>query len=950
VRGIEVQRVGSLSVPRSDEPFASAILEAADDAIYGLALSGTVRSWNPGAERIFGYAADEIVGTNAVRLLAPDSPNDLFELLERVGRGETVRGYETQVYTRDARVLRAVASFAPIYEAGEITAAAVVLHEQGEVQDHERNRRAAEERFRAILDIAPVALLIVDDHGRLEFANPKAAELFGYDRYELLALELTDLLPDRVASRRRSGDSDELVGPPDGVGLRRDGSEFPVELGVNTLSDGRRRLIAAAIVDLSARRAAEETLREVARQQAAIADLGRRALEGIAPDVLLDEAARLVARVLDVELAEVVELTPDDRLAVRAGAGWRPGIVGGTWVATGTTTPAGAAFRASEPLIVPDLTAEPHFETPAYLRDHGAVAAICCAVRAERARFGVLSAYATHARAFTRHDATFIRGIANVLGAAVARRRSEEELRSTSETLSTLIAAAPVGVAVLDVAGRVQVWNPAAEALFGVAAVDVADRELIGAAAADGETAELVRRVLGGETIRDLDTAHLRPDGSELAIRVHGGPLRDAGGAIVGAVLVLADTSATRRLEEQLLQAQKMESVGRLAGGVAHDFNNLLTGIFGYTSLLADELRDADPDQRDLVRGIRESAEKAAALTAQLLAFSRRQVLQPRVVDVNEVIRGIEPMLRRIIGETVTLVTVPRTRIGPVRADPTQLEQVVVNLVVNARDAMPEGGTVVIETDEVTFDEAYAQEHFDVSPGAYVMLAVTDAGVGMDADTRLHLFEPFFTTKGPGKGTGLGLATTYGIVKQSGGHIWLYSEQGRGTTFKLYFPRVSETADVVTATPEPTVAPAADETVLLVEDETAVREITRIVLARHGYRVLVAENGATALALADAHPGQIDLLITDVVMPGIGGRALAEQLQERRPGLRTLYISGYTEDAIVRQGVLEANVAFLAKPFSPDHLARTVRETLHGPDPGARRFRSAAALEGGRQG
>jgi PAS domain S-box-containing protein len=936
-------------VPNQDEQFASALVAAADDAIYGLALDGTVLSWNPGAARIFGYAADEIVGTNAVRLLAPTSPNELLELLERVGRGETVRGHATQVYTRDARVLRATASFAPVADGtGQVASVAVVLREQGEVQDHERTRQAAEERYRAILDIAPVALLIVDDRGRIEFANPRAADLFGYDRYELLALQLTHLLPDRVASRRRRGDADELVGPPDSVGVRRDGSEFPVELGVNTLSDGRRRLIAAAIVDLSARRAAEETLRDVARQQAAIADLGRRALEGIPPDALLDETARLVAQVLDVELVEVVELTGDDLLAMRAGAGWQPGIVGATTTPTSAATPAAAALRANEPLIVADLAADPRFDAPAHLRDHHASAALCCAIRGERTRFGVICAYPTRPRAFTRTDATFIRGIANVVGAAIARRRSEEELRTTSETLSTLIAAAPVGVAVLDVDGRVQVWNPAAETLFGVPTQRVADREVVAATGASEETAALVCRVLAGETIRGFDTTHRRPDGSDLAIRVHGGPLRDATGTVVGAVLVLADTTATRRLEEQLAQAQKMESVGRLAGGVAHDFNNLLTGIFGYTSLLADELRDADPDQRDLVRGIRESAEKAAALTAQLLAFSRRQVLQPRVVDVNEVIRGIEPLLRRIIGETVTLVTVPRSPIGSVRADPTQLEQVVVNLVVNARDAMPDGGTVVVETDEVTFDEAYAQEHFEVTPGRYVMLAVTDGGVGMDAETRLHLFEPFFTTKGPGRGTGLGLATTYGIVKQSGGHIWLYSEPGRGTTFKLYFPRVAEAVEAPTAAPVPAVEPASGETILLVEDESAVREITRIVLARHGYRVLVAESGNAAIAIADAHPGHIDLLITDVVMPGLGGRALAEQLQERRPGLRTLYISGYTEDTIVRQGVLEANVAFLAKPFSPDHLARTVRGVLDGRERGAARERPAEAMEGGR--
>jgi CheY-like chemotaxis protein len=372
-----------------------------------------------------------------------------------------------------------------------------------------------------------------------------------------------------------------------------------------------------------------------------------------------------------------------------------------------------------------------------------------------------------------------------------------------------------------------------------------------------------------------------------------------------------------------------MESVGRLAGGVAHDFNNLLTGVFGYTSLLADGLPADRSDLRELVEGVQESAQKAAELTRQLLAFSRRQVLQPRIVSVNDVVVGIEPLLRRIIGETITLVTVPRPGIGNIRADPSQLEQVIVNLVVNARDAMPDGGTVAIETGEAEFDEAYSQEHFDVLPGHYVMLAVSDAGVGMDAETRMHLFEPFFTTKDPGQGTGLGLATTYGIVKQSGGHIWLYSEPGTGTTFKIYFPRVAEPADGVIDRALP--APArGSETVLLVEDEAAVRSVLTAVLERHGYQVLAASAPGGAIEIARDHAGPIDVLVSDVVMPGSGGRALAEQIGALRPGIRTLFISGYTEDAIVRQGVLDADVAFLPKPFSPETLARVVGEVLHG--------------------
>jgi PAS domain S-box-containing protein len=919
-------------VSHPDERLLTQVAAAADDPIYGLALSGTITTWNAAAERVYGYAQDEIVGTSAVRFLSPGSPNDLPRLLDRVAQGETIRQYETVHYTRDARLVRVIESLSPIRDAtGTVVGAACVVREVGEVQDYEETRLAAEERFRAILDVAPVALLIVDEGGRIEFANPQAAELFGFDRYELLALRLPELLPDRVTARRRPGD-DDLPLQPDALGRRRDGTEFPAELGVNAVTVDGRRLVATSIVDLSARRAAEDDLRAVARQQAAMADLGRRALEGIEMSALLDETVLLVARVLDVELANVLEVLPDrSAFVVQAGVGWQHGVVGQARVAIDETSLAGVALRAEEPLVVADLATDDRFRNAALLHEHGVVSTITTVIHGRDGAYGALGVHSTSRREFSRLDVMFVRGIANVLGAAIDRRRSEEQLQSTTETLSTLVEAAPVAVAVLDLNGFVRVWNPAAEQLYGVRAEDVVGQEIVASGAAGEQAAAVLRRLLAGETIRGLDTSQHRPDGTDVDVRVHGAPLRDEAGSIVGAVVVLADTTATRRLEEQLLQAQKMESVGRLAGGVAHDFNNLLTGIFGYTSLLADELRDANSDQRDLLVGIQESAQKAAALTAQLLAFSRRQVLQPRVVDLNEVVRGIEPLLRRIIGETVTLVTIPHASIGRVRADPTQLEQVVVNLAVNARDAMPDGGTVVIETDEVSFDEAYAQEHFDVHPGRYVMLAVTDAGMGMDAETRTHLFEPFFTTKGPGKGTGLGLATTYGIVKQSGGHIWLYSEPGRGTTFKLYFPRVTEPAQVTTAPTTPAPTATNGETVLLVEDEVSVREITRTILNRHGYNVLAAENGQAALALSDAHAGVIDLLITDVVMPGLGGRALAAQMQARRPGLRTLYISSYTEDAIVRKGVLESNVAFLAKPFSPEALARRVREVLREP-------------------
>ncbi len=389
------------------------------------------------------------------------------------------------------------------------------------------------------------------------------------------------------------------------------------------------------------------------------------------------------------------------------------------------------------------------------------------------------------------------------------------------------------------------------------------------------------------------------------------------------------DSTERQSLENQVIQAQKMEAVGRLAGGVAHDFNNILTAIGGYTDLLLADLPPGDPRRQD-VDEIHQAADRAAALTQQLLAFSRRQVLQPKVIDLNALVSNVEKLLRRLIGEDVLLATALAGDVGRVRADPGQLEQVIVNLAVNARDAMPAGGRLTIETRNVDLDAAYAAEHRAVVAGPYVVIAVSDTGSGMSAETQSHMFEPFFTTKEVGKGTGLGLATVYGIVKQSGGSIWVYSELGHGTTIKVYLPRVDEPAEpLASSAPADPESLRGTETILLVEDEPAVRGVARQVLARQGYTVLEAPDGQTALAMVDGGGPRVDLVLTDVVMPGMSGRTLVDQLASRCPGLRVLYMSGYTDDAIVRHGMLEPGLAYLQKPFRPDALVRKVREVLN---------------------
>ncbi|MGH9603603.1 MAG: ATP-binding protein [Terriglobales bacterium] len=393
-------------------------------------------------------------------------------------------------------------------------------------------------------------------------------------------------------------------------------------------------------------------------------------------------------------------------------------------------------------------------------------------------------------------------------------------------------------------------------------------------------------------------------------------------------VSVMRDISDHRLLEEQLLQAQKMEAIGRLAGGVAHDFNNLLAIILGYSDLLQEAIPAEGPARKHLAE-IRKAGERAATLTRQLVAFSRKQVLELKVFDLNTVVIENYKMLRRLIGEDIELLLEPDRQPTPVKADAAQMEQVIMNLAVNARDAMPKGGRLTIETANVVLDATQVNRHVTMPAGAYVMLSVTDNGIGMDANTQARIFEPFFTTKEKGKGTGLGLATVYGIVKQSGGYIWVYSEPGQGTTFKIYLPRAEEPIE-----PEPAAAriPAASlrghETVLLVEDEESVRKLAAHCLRQQGYTVLEANTGAEALQMSRDHTEPIHLLVTDVVMPGMGGRVLADQLIALRPDARVLFVSGYTGNAIVHHGILDPGTFLLSKPFRPVELAQKVREVL----------------------
>jgi two-component system cell cycle sensor histidine kinase/response regulator CckA len=512
------------------------------------------------------------------------------------------------------------------------------------------------------------------------------------------------------------------------------------------------------------------------------------------------------------------------------------------------------------------------------------------------------------------------------------RERAEAELVSERNLLRTLIDSLPDRVYVKDGESRFVLVN-AATTHYHKADTPA---ELLGKSDFDLFTPALAARfrayeqaiMLSGQPLVNQEEADVDPrTGAQTWMLVTKVPVRSADGQVTGLVGLHRDITLRKQLEAQFIQSQKMEGIGRLAGGMAHDFNNLLTVITGYVEMASDTMRPGDPLYGDLQQ-IREAARRATALTRQLLVFARKQILDPQTLHLNEVVLNVEKLLRRLIGEDIELIVVPELDVWPVRADANQIEQVLVNLVINACDAMPGGGKLTIELMNIILDESYALGHRDVPPGHYVILAVSDTGSGIPPSLLPHIFEPFFTTKEVGKGTGLGLSTCYGIVKQHSGHIWVYSEVDRGTTIKIYLPATTMAVGERLPEMEIEIAHSDGETVLLAEDETAVRQLAARVLKQLGYRVLEASSGADTLRIAASYHEDIDLLLTDVVMPQLGGAQLAERIRELYPQIKVLFMSGYTDRVALSHSLLRRNAAFLQKPFTPALLAQKVRDIL----------------------
>jgi len=539
----------------------------------------------------------------------------------------------------------------------------------------------------------------------------------------------------------------------------------------------------------------------------------------------------------------------------------------------------------------------------------------------------VVQTYSKNIR-YGERDKEILTFVARQLASAVEIKRNEQALRRSEARYRSLVQSSVYGIYRSSLEGRFLDVNPALIAMLGYASAEevlLLDPEKDVFAQAEEHT-RLIDEFRRTGRLDGIEVQWKRNDGNTITVRISGRAVSSADEPADVLEAIAEDVTDRRALEDQFRQAQKMEAVGRLAGGVAHDFNNLLMVISGYAEVVLAEL---GPHHllRDKALAIQQASDRATTLTRQLLAFSRKQLLELKVVDVNAIVSDMERLLRPLIGEDVEFLTSLTNEAAHTRADAGQLEQVLMNLVVNAKDAMSGGGTLTIQTERIVVDDGHRRGATFIRPGDYVMLSVSDTGMGMDKETQSRIFEPFFTTKEKGKGTGLGLSTVYGIVKQSGGYVMVQSEEGRGTTFHIYLPRVEGVAERHPV-PVAHTALGGTETVLLVEDEESVRQLVRETLAAKGYRVVEADNGESGVAVAAKHQGKIDLVITDVVMPGMGGRELVKQLAQTRPETKVLYLSGYTEDAIVSEGTIESGAAFLQKPFTLQNLARKVREVL----------------------
>ena len=748
--------------------------------------------------------------------------------------------------------------------------------------------------FRIVAETATDIIVTIDEHSRILFINSAIEKVLGYPAKELVGREITILMPDYLKELHRAAIGRYLATGQRHIswtaaamtGLHRAGHEVPLEVSIGEQIQGGRRTFTGIIRDVSGRQQIEEELRQSNQKYIRMIQSSPDAITlRTLPERRYLEVNEGFCRMTGYTAEEAIGKTSAE-LQVWADPEQR-----------------GATLQR----VLRE--GEVHEEEFRFRTKSGEI------------RFGQLAAVKV-----TVGNQQCMLSVSRDI---TERKRAEEELRRSEANFRSLVHDAPFGILKVTPEGRILQANPALLNMLGYESEEQLchlnmERDVYHD---PKQRQRLLEEHSQKEDFHNVEVQWKRKDGKIITALLNGRRVASPDHGQTYFEEFAEDITQRRILERQLFQSQKMEAIGRLAGGIAHDFNNLLGVILGHTEIL-EEAAGKDRRLQRSVEAIQSATQRATALTTQLLAFSRKQMVQPKILDINVAVREIEKLLLRVIGEDIELVI--RVQSGPttIQIDPGQLDQILMNLVVNARDAMPSGGKLILETSSVALDDSYVGQHLGAATGPFVLLSISDTGVGMDQETLSHIFEPFFTTKEKGKGTGLGLSTVYGIVKQCGGYIMPYSEPGRGTTFKVYFPHVSGAPEVARASGRRAELPGGKETVLLVEDETALRELTRGLLETAGYTVLEAARVEDAIRLAEAAQHKIDLLLTDVVMPGMDGHELSRRLTSSFPSLKVLYMSGYTDDVIVHRGVLNRGTTLLQKPFGRAGLLGKVRQVL----------------------
>jgi PAS domain S-box-containing protein len=949
---LAIERKRAEEALADSEARKAAILRSALDCVITIDHQGRVIDFNPAAENTFGYASENILGKPMAELIIPAALRPKHEAgFERyLAAGcPSILGKRIEV-----SAMRADRSEFPveltIIAIGELprptfTAFIRDLTERKRAEDEQArlNSEIKQQTDRLNTIVATVPGVVFEVSGRpgapdnkTNFVNEYIGPMLGYTVAEWLSVPafwLSIVHPDDRQRVRQEASAEFEEGKSGGHEFRWIGKDGRIVwVRAHTIvvrgDDGKTVGMRGVVTDITEQKRAEEMRARRETHALFRADVGAALAVSRAPlRVTLEACAEAIVKHLQAAFARVWTLNRDENvLELQASAGIYTHIDGAHSRVPVGKFKIGKIAQERAPHITNDVQNDPRVGDHEWARQQKMVAFAGYPLIVEDRLLGVMAMFSREQLAQDTLDA--MASVADVVSQGIERKRAERELSKSEERYRDLVENAHDIIYSQDLAGNYTSMNKAGAQITGYTHAEALALNITQTVAPEylPKAREMFTAKLAGERVTAYEMDIIAKDGHRITVEANT-KLVYQDGVAVGIQGIARDVTERKQLEEQLRQSQKMEAIGQLAGGVAHDFNNLLTAINGYSSLALQRLEDGHPI-RSYLEEVKKAGDRAANLTRQLLAFGRKQILQPVAINLNDIVTDMNKMLRRLIGEDIEL----RAKLDPslkrIKADPGQIEQVLVNLVVNARDAMPEGGKLTIETAKVELHQEYANTHVGVVPGDYVMLAVSDTGTGMTEATQARIFDPFFTTKEKGKGTGLGLSTVYGIVKQSGGSIWVYSELRHGTTFKVYLPQLAVAPQKTeTAVVEP--APAGGiETILLVEDEDVVRGLAAKILEQSGYKVLAASRGPEAIQMCRQRAEPIHLLLTDVVMPETSGKEVADRMTELLPGLRVLYMSGYTDEAIVHHGVLDSNVEFIQKPFTPAALVRKVREVL----------------------